>query len=282
MRGTHFPRRRAFTLVELLVVIGVIALLISILLPVLSGARKTATDAQCASNIRQLCTALVMYANENKGKFPPNIGSSGPNVNWWYDADRIGKYLPKTIQYSTTSIGGNVFICPRDEEAGRSYAMNYFASSAPIDNTYAKLIYAQYFGTQSKPASQLILIAEKFSPFGSPGSYAAGNVIGLSQTSNSAPLAVGNLPGRRFVGNLAIATGGRFGTTPTEIDWSRHRRRGEGRNYQDADGRCNFGFADGHVAMYRPKDLADPATGKSKFEAMWSPMDRDFQAKWLP
>jgi prepilin-type N-terminal cleavage/methylation domain-containing protein/prepilin-type processing-associated H-X9-DG protein len=287
MRGTRTSRRRGFTLVELLVVIGIIALLVSILLPVLSNARKTANDTQCASNMRQLCTALVMYANEFKGKFPPNIGSSGPAVQWWYDAERIGRYLPKTKQFATTSVYGTVFICPRDEEAGRSYAMNYYASSGPLSAQYAKLPWAAYFGSASKPASKLILMAEKFSVFGPPGSYAAGNTVGLSNTPGppftpgSVPNNPGCYPGKRFVGDpnpaVFVATGGRFGNTPTEIDWSRHRRRGEGRTYQDYDGRANFGFADGHVASFRSKELGDRASGRSTFEALWSPTDLEYQ-----
>ena len=73
------PRTAAFTLIELLVVIGIIALLISILLPALSRARRSAYQVKCASNMRQIATAMLQYINDNKGAHPPVMVSDSSN-----------------------------------------------------------------------------------------------------------------------------------------------------------------------------------------------------------
>jgi prepilin-type N-terminal cleavage/methylation domain-containing protein len=70
-------RRKGFTLVELVVVVGIIGLLVSILLPSLGRAREQARRVSCASNLRQIGLAAVMYANENRGKFPRTYHKPG-------------------------------------------------------------------------------------------------------------------------------------------------------------------------------------------------------------
>jgi prepilin-type N-terminal cleavage/methylation domain-containing protein/prepilin-type processing-associated H-X9-DG protein len=75
--GSPLDRARGFTLVELLVVIGIIALLISILLPSLNRARETANRVKCASNLRQIGQAILLYSNDSKGPYPRTMYDGG-------------------------------------------------------------------------------------------------------------------------------------------------------------------------------------------------------------
>ena len=74
-------RRRAFTLVELLVVIGIIAVLISVLMPVLGRARRAAQEVACMSNLRQLGTAMQTYCDAHKGNTMPIVFTPG---EYWH------------------------------------------------------------------------------------------------------------------------------------------------------------------------------------------------------
>lgn len=77
---TTHRKPRAFTLVELLVVIGIIAVLVAILLPALARAWATAKTTACASNLREIGTAFRMYANDYRDNYPDKFAMG----NWGF------------------------------------------------------------------------------------------------------------------------------------------------------------------------------------------------------
>jgi len=171
-------RANAFTLVELLVVIGIIALLVAALLPVLSRARESANAIRCGSNLRTIGQMMVLYTTENRGHLPwgymrwagvndangtpistgyvyggkNSVALGGGNYDLTWD-DMLGGYFsPRLTELEMLTFqaprSNPILLCPSDR-----YAPN---SATSFRRTYSMIRTATNTGTGIDPVTGLV------------------------------------------------------------------------------------------------------------------------------
>jgi len=129
-----YVSRGAFTLIEMLVVIAIIALLASILVPAVTKTLKRGQSIQCMSNMRSLSQIMLQYSLSHNQVLPPARDTSQPSGQWAWSY----RLLEEGLFPEYTSVGellrrNEVFHCPADRGPGEdkpSFAMNTYLSSA--------------------------------------------------------------------------------------------------------------------------------------------------------
>ncbi|MEM8494026.1 MAG: type II secretion system protein [Planctomycetota bacterium] len=153
IRPSQTPHRQAdaggFTLVELLVVIGIISVLIAILLPSLARARESAIVVKCQSNVRQIVTSMHLYAVEQRNYLPAGhaLDNQRAHINGlgWIQRLVEGGYMQTSEDANSSR--RDVFICPADDLT-RLADNGSIAWGARYNTTYKGLL---FYGWYDKP-----------------------------------------------------------------------------------------------------------------------------------
>lgn len=218
-------RCRAFTLTELLVVVGVIAVLVAILLPVLFTIRERGRRAACLSNLHQLDTALLMYTQDEDGFFPMRR-ADGENGSDWVDG--VQKYVGNADVFQCPSCPvPDVYSKPDPGEPkliDKGYALNFEISGA-----YRP-------GSTGVDPGPLAATADMTVPFPTV-------TVALCEVSFR------NGPGKGATTSFTSVNAPGTDLYPGETSFGplgavRHQ------------GGSNYGFVDGHTRWYRPDQVA--------------------------
>ncbi len=211
---------QGFTLIELLVVIAIISILAGMLFPVFSQAREKGRAVACLNNLNQLVKAMVMYADDNRGRYPLAIqdAQSGPSWSGYRSGGGGDVTQGALFSYVRTA---DVFVCPSDPwgpQLGLSYQMSGPLSMMPEG--------------QIDFPSQTVLLIDSNDP--GPGSGSS------ARTQDGRFLVTGTVPDAAPVQPVTELSAG----APMD-----------GYNPVHQKG-ANAAFADGHVQRVKPGDLA--------------------------